>query len=177
ANITRQRLKLGASFSHEFFHFLHSAGFIGMLLRSLRVGVSPHSLQALPRRLQLRLQSLTLTRHDIVESPPQVVEHTVGIVLTQLLLLHGPESIQHVLQARHDPAMVIRHATLHKHAQSLLQISTLEQGISEVIEHVFWGRVEGVLRAIPRGIAITDHAAGTPFEPRSYDDAMEIYRA
>src|SRR5262249_50431566 len=108
------------------FHFLHSAGFIGTLLRRLGVGVGFQSLQALPCRLQLRLQSLTLTRHDVVEWPPQVVEHAVWIVLTQLLLRHGPESIQYVLQARHDPAMAIRHTTLHEHTQGLLKVTTLK---------------------------------------------------
>src|SRR5262249_49016907 len=111
-----------------------------------------------------------LTCHNVVELPPQVVEHPVGIVLPQLLLLHGTKSIQHVLQARHDPALAIRHATLHQHTQGLVQIPTLEEGISEAIEYVFWSRAEGVLRAVPHRIAITDHAAGTPFEPRSYGD-------
>ena len=65
-------------------------------------------------------------------------------------------------------AMPIRHATLHEHTQGLLQVPTLEQVISKALEYVFWARLESILRAIPRGIAITDHAAGTPFGPRSY---------
>ncbi len=80
-NITRQRVELRAPFIHEFFHLLHSTGFIGTLLRRGRVRVGAQAVQALARRLQLRLQGLTLTRHDVIELTPQVIQGAVRIVL------------------------------------------------------------------------------------------------